>query len=95
MGLKDVFGSRLDDLESKFDAAEEAAEFEPIPRGEYTAIATKGELIESSQKNTPGFQLEFTIDKGEYKGRSKGVEGRGIRAGARGRGQGTSSRARA
>lgn len=67
--LVDVLhGSARTDLARQFDEAEAAGDMLPLPRGEYRCRITDGELVES-KSGTPGYQLTFTVDDGEHKGR--------------------------
>jgi hypothetical protein len=60
-------GSRAE-LARQFDEAEAAGDMLPLPRGEYRCRLTDGELV-TSKGGTPGYQVVFTVDDGEHKGR--------------------------
>jgi hypothetical protein len=51
-----------------FDAAEAADEFEPLPRGVYTALAVGGKLTVSSH-GTPYYKVAYRITQGDHAGR--------------------------
>ena len=46
-----------------------AADFAPLPPGEYVAHITGGELYASKTKGTPGYKLSFKVIEGEFAGR--------------------------
>jgi hypothetical protein len=67
--LVDVLGgTSRDELARQFDEAEAAGDMVTLPRGKYRCRITDGELVES-KSGTPGFQVVFTVDDGEHKGR--------------------------
>jgi hypothetical protein len=67
--LVDVLnGTARDELARQFDEAEAAGDMLPLPRGEYRCRLTDGDLI-ASKGGTPGYQVVFTVDDGEHKGR--------------------------
>jgi len=67
--LVDVLnGTAREALARQFAEAEVAGDMLPLPRGEYRCRVTDGELV-TSKSGTPGFQLTFTVDDGEHKGR--------------------------
>jgi hypothetical protein len=67
--LVDVLhGSTRDDLARQFDETEAAGDMVVLPRGDYRCRVTDGELV-TSKTGTPGFQVVFTVDDGEHKGR--------------------------
>jgi hypothetical protein len=67
--LVDVLnGTSRDELARQFDEAEAAGDMLPLPRGEYRCRLTDGELV-TSKGGTPGYQVVFTVDDGEHKGR--------------------------
>jgi hypothetical protein len=67
--LVDVLnGTTRDELARQFAEAEAAGDMLPLPRGEYRCRLTDGELV-TSKGGTPGFQVVFTVDNGEHKGR--------------------------
>jgi hypothetical protein len=55
-------------LHRDWDDAQPAAEFAPMPRGDYVATIVKGEL-HTSKKGTPGYRLTFRVSEGEFSGR--------------------------
>ena len=52
-----------------WDRIQSAAEYEPLPPGEYTALLTKGELAENSRTSTPSYKLTFRVEAGDYANR--------------------------
>ena len=52
-----------------WDSTTPAAEFEPMPVGEYIADVTNGQLKASRSHQTPGYAIEFTIVDGDFRGR--------------------------
>jgi hypothetical protein len=46
-----------------------AAEFAPLPPGEYTFRIVSGELFTSKSKGTPGYKLTLQVTEGEHEGR--------------------------
>lgn len=61
-------GDALDELARRFDEAEAAPEFEPVPAGTYEVDLVHGEL-RRSQNGTVGYTCHFEIAEGEYRGR--------------------------
>lgn len=57
-----------DALLAKFDTTEAAAEYAPLPRGVYTAVADAGEMTCSPSK-TFGYKITFRVTEGEFAGR--------------------------
>jgi hypothetical protein len=55
-------------LESAWQATAAAAEFAPLPPGEYTFRVLAGELF-SSRGGTPGYKLMLEVSEGDYEGR--------------------------
>ena len=67
--LVDVLGgTSRDDLARQFNETEAAGDMVTLPRGMYRCRITDGELVES-KGGTPGYQLVFTVDDGDHKGR--------------------------
>ena len=67
--LVDVLaGTSRDELARQFAEAEAAGDMVPLPRGTYRCRLIAGELV-TSKANTPGYQLTFTVDAGEHRGR--------------------------
>lgn len=68
--LTDILNEgQKENLAAKWRSTEAAADFAPLPSGEYVTRITRGELESSRSKCTPGYKLEFTIIEGEYSGR--------------------------
>lgn len=69
--LTDILGDSHDgdQLRRAWDDTEAADEFKPLPRGEYTARITKGELTTSRRNATPSYKLTFRVLEGEHAGR--------------------------
>jgi hypothetical protein len=57
---------RLTGLWKTTDAA---AEFAPLPKGEYVFRIVSGELFTSKSRGTPGYKLTLEVTEGEYEGR--------------------------
>lgn len=55
-------------LESAWREATAAAEFAPLPPGEYTFRVLAGELF-TSRGGTPGYKLTLEVSEGDYEGR--------------------------
>src|SRR5204862_7198507 len=51
-----------------------AAEFAPLPSGNYTFRTLSGELFTSKQRSTPGYKLTLEVTEGEYEGRRAWVD---------------------
>jgi hypothetical protein len=67
--LVDVLnGNAREALARQFDEAEAAGDMLPLPRGTYRCRVTDGELV-TSKGGTPGYQVVFTVDDGDHKGR--------------------------
>jgi len=67
--LVDVLnGNAREALARQFDEAEAAGDMVPLPRGTYRCRLTDGELV-TSKGGTPGYQVVFTVDDGDHKGR--------------------------
>lgn len=56
-------------LAQAWDSTQAAADFKPLPRGEYVCHLTAGTLQNSKSKGTPGYKLEFTVLDGPHTGR--------------------------
>ena len=56
-------------LTSLFDTTVPAAEFAPLPTGEYALRILSGELFTSKSKGTPGYKLTLEVTEGEFEGR--------------------------
>lgn len=66
-------GAGRDALADAFNSTEAAADYEPIPAGEYTARLIGGELF-SSRNGTPGWRATFEIIDGPHAGRTVRAE---------------------
>ena len=58
-----------ENLKSLWDTAETAADYDPLPPGDYIADIVSGELFETPTKGTPGYRLTFEVIEGEHTGR--------------------------
>ncbi len=56
-------------LARAWQQTEAAADFVPLPAGQYNARILRGELSESKTNSTPGYRLTFQVTEGEYQGR--------------------------
>jgi hypothetical protein len=56
-------------LERQWRETQAAAEFAPLPKGEYTFRVLAGELFTSRRNNTPGYKLTLEVTEGEFEGR--------------------------
>jgi len=56
-------------LASAWGTTEAAADFMPLPAGEYIASIIAGELESSRTNATPGYKLTFKVLEGEHTGR--------------------------
>jgi len=63
-----LHGTARQELFASFNATAAAGDMLPLPRGTYRCRVTDGELS-TSKGGTPGFQVVFTVDRGEHKGR--------------------------
>jgi len=67
--LTDILGNGDgDSLRDAWNSTEAAAEFAPLPPGEYIAHVASGELF-NAKSGTPGYKLAFRIADGEHTGR--------------------------
>src|SRR5262249_10545058 len=68
--LSDIlqFKSDRENLTSLWKTTAAAAEFAPLPKGEYTFRILAGELFKSS-RGTPGYKLTLEVTEGEFEGR--------------------------
>lgn len=62
-------GSSADRLQAAWNQTQAAAEFSPLPRGNYKCRLEKGERFKSHNKQTDGYRLTFRVTGGEYQGR--------------------------
>lgn len=56
-------------LSQAWDRTIAAADFAPLPAGEYVAYVVSGELFTSKTKATAGYKLSFRVLEGEHAGR--------------------------
>jgi hypothetical protein len=68
--LSDIlqFNSDRDRLTSLWTTTTAAAEFAPLPKGEYTFRLLGGELF-TSKRGTPGYKVVLEVTEGEFEGR--------------------------
>ena len=62
-----LFENDKEKLTQAWESTEAAQEWGPLPRGEYIARITGGELA-TSRQNTPSYKLKFEIIAGDYEG---------------------------
>jgi hypothetical protein len=67
--LVDVLGETRDKLARQFEQTEAAGDMVTLPRGVYRCRVTDGEPVTSKKSQTPGYQIVFTVDDGDHKGR--------------------------
>ncbi len=61
-------GGNNDDIFDRFDAAEAADDFGPVPKGVYVALAVAGKL-DKARTGTDCYTVEFRVMEGQYAGR--------------------------
>src|SRR5262249_4002568 len=61
--------SDRDRLTSLWKRTAAAAEFAPLPKGEYTFRILSGELFKAKSKGTPGYKLTLEVTEGDFAGR--------------------------
>lgn len=61
-------GGGGDDILDRFDTAEAAGDFAPLPKGVYVAVAVRGGLM-TAKTGTRGYEIEFRVVEGEHAGR--------------------------
>ena len=61
--------SDRDTLAGLWKTTAAAAEFAPLPKGEYTFRILAGELFTSKKRGTPGYKWTLEVTEGEYEGR--------------------------
>src|SRR5262249_20610799 len=68
--LSDILtlNSDRENLQRAWQTTAAAAEFAPLPKGEYTFRVLSGELF-TSKRGTPGFKLTLEVTAGEVEGR--------------------------
>jgi hypothetical protein len=67
-------GADRERLEKGWRETEAAAEFAPLPVGEYTFRVVSGELFNSKRRGTPGYKLTLAVTEGEYQDRRAWVD---------------------
>lgn len=67
--LKDILDGKLDDLRKAWANTKPAADFAPLPAGQYVAHLHNLELFNSRHRRTPGAKLTFRVAEGEHAGR--------------------------
>jgi hypothetical protein len=58
-----------DSLSRAWGETQPAADFAPLPAGEYVTHIASGELFNSPEKNTPGYKLCFQVIEGSHQNR--------------------------
>src|SRR5262245_45142743 len=66
--LSEILGTANKTIEDAWNTTQAAADFAPLPPGEYIARIVHGELSES-RRGTPGYKLTFEVLEGEHLGR--------------------------
>ena len=68
--LSDILthSSDRENLQRAWRTTAAAAEFAPLPKGEYTFRLVSGELF-TSKRGTPGFKLTLEVTEGDFEGR--------------------------
>ena len=66
--LSDILAGQTDDICEQWNQTEAAAEFAPVPAGEYECHVQSGGLF-TAKSGTPGFKLTFRVLDGEHVGR--------------------------
>ncbi len=61
-------------LQSAWRETKAAAEFAPLPPGEYPFRILSGELFTSKSRGTPGYKLALEVTEGEFEGRRAWVD---------------------
>ncbi len=61
-------GANKEALAKTWGETQAAADFAPLPRGEYEAMIIAGELF-TARTGTPGYKLTLETSEGDYKGR--------------------------
>ena len=67
--LTDILNGSSGGFNDTWNSTPAAADYGPVPRGEYVCTVTKGELEASRSKRTPGYKVEFTVVEGQFRGR--------------------------
>jgi hypothetical protein len=68
--LSDILqqGTDRENLQRAWKTTAAAAEFAPLPKGEYTFRILSGELF-TAKRGTPGYKLTLEVTEGEFEGR--------------------------
>jgi hypothetical protein len=61
-------GKDADALKKAWGETQAATDFAPLPKGDYVAVATHGELF-AAKTGTPGYKITFEVCEGDFKGR--------------------------
>ena len=74
--LSDILqhNSDRETLSSLWKTTAAAAEFAPLPKGEYNFRVLSSELFNSKRNATPGYKLTLEVYEGEYEGRRAWVD---------------------
>ncbi len=73
--LSDILqqGTDRESLQRAWKTTAAAAEFAPLPKGEYTFRILSGELF-TSKRGTPGYKLTLEVTEGDFEGRRAWVD---------------------
>ena len=66
--LSEILHGKRDDLQRAWESTEAAADFAPMPSGQYVCRVVSGELFKA-KTGTPGYKLTFRVLEGEHAGR--------------------------
>ncbi len=66
--LSDILAGDTDEIRDQWDHTEAAADFAPLPPGEYECHIQSGELF-TAKSGTPGYKIVFRVLDGEHVGR--------------------------
>lgn len=66
--LSDILAGNTDEIREQWDRTEAAADFVPLPAGQYECHVQSGELF-TAKSGTPGYKLAFRVLDGEHAGR--------------------------
>jgi hypothetical protein len=73
--LSDILhNSDRESLTESWKRTEAAADFAPLPPGEYLFRILSGELFTSKQRSTPGYKLTLEVTEGEHESRRAWVD---------------------
>ena len=67
--LTDILNGCSGGFNDTWNSTPAAADYGPVPRGEYVCTVTKGDLEASRTRRTPGYKVEFTVVEGQFQGR--------------------------